>query len=123
MFRLENVAKTYKQGEKTVTALQSTTLGIESGEFISVVGASGSGKSTLLTLLGGMLAPTQGKVWFDGQSLYDLSVTDRAKLKSGPDVTFEALMPRPGNYRIWTQFLRGDSLTTVSFTVRAERLR
>jgi hypothetical protein len=48
---------------------------------------------------------------------------DRAKLRSGPDVTFEALMPRPGIYRIWTQFLRGETLTTVSFTVRAERLR
>jgi heavy metal-binding protein len=48
---------------------------------------------------------------------------DRAKLRGGPDVTFNAFMPKPGNYRIWTQFLRGDVLTTVSFTVRAERLR
>ena len=36
--------------------------------------------------------------------------------------TFNAFFPRPGNYRIWTQFQRGDVLTTVSFTVRAERL-
>lgn len=48
---------------------------------------------------------------------------DRAKLRGGPDVTFNAFMPKPGNYRIWTQFLRGDMLTTVTFTVRAERLR
>jgi len=48
---------------------------------------------------------------------------DRAKLNGGPDVTFEALFPRPGNYRIWTQFQRGDVLSTVSFTVRAVRLR
>lgn len=48
---------------------------------------------------------------------------DRTKLRGGPDVTFNAFMPRPGNYRIWTQFLRGDLLTTVMFTVRAERLR
>jgi putative ABC transport system ATP-binding protein len=81
MFSLENVAKIYRQGDKTVTALQPSTFTIDPGDFISVVGASGSGKSTLLTLLGGMLAPTQGKVWFDGQSLYDLSVTDRAKLR------------------------------------------
>lgn len=81
MFSLENVAKMYRQGDKTVTALQPSTFTIDSGDFISVVGASGSGKSTLLTLLGGMLAPTEGKVWFDGQSLYDLSVTDRAKLR------------------------------------------
>jgi hypothetical protein len=49
-------------------------------------------------------------------------ITDRAKLRSGPDVTFDALIPRPGNYRIWTQFLRGDTLTTVSFTIHAEHL-
>jgi hypothetical protein len=48
---------------------------------------------------------------------------DRESLRGGPDVTFEALFPRPGIYRIWSQFLRGDRLTTVSFTVRAERLR
>jgi hypothetical protein len=48
---------------------------------------------------------------------------DRAKLRGGPDVTFGALLPHAGNYRIWTQFLRGETLTTVSFTVRAERLR
>lgn len=48
---------------------------------------------------------------------------DRAKLRGGPDITFNAFMPKPGNYRIWTQFLRGDVLTTVTFTVRAERLR
>lgn len=81
MFRLDNVAKMYRQGDKTITALQSSTFSIDPGEFISVVGPSGSGKSTILTLLGGMLAPTQGKVWFDGQSLYELSVTERAKLR------------------------------------------
>jgi hypothetical protein len=44
------------------------------------------------------------------------------KLIGGPDVTFEAMLPRPGHYRIWTQFLRGGRLTTVSFTVQAVRL-
>jgi hypothetical protein len=38
-------------------------------------------------------------------------------------VTFEALLPRPGIYRVWTQFVRGDAEpTTVSFTVRARAL-
>jgi len=48
---------------------------------------------------------------------------DRSKLRGGPDATFNAFLPRPANYRIWTQFQRGETLTTVSFTVRAERLR
>ena len=81
MYRLESVSKHYSQSEQNVTALAPTTLDIAAGEFIAVVGPSGSGKSTLLTLLGGMLAPTDGKVWFDGESLYDLSVTKRAELR------------------------------------------
>lgn len=48
---------------------------------------------------------------------------DKSKLRGGPDATFNAFFPKPGNYRIWTQFQRGETLTTVSFTVRAERLR
>jgi hypothetical protein len=54
---------------------------------------------------------------------FDLEITDESKFFGGPEVTFEAMFPEPGNYKIWTQFLRGDTLTTVTFTVRAERLR
>jgi Heavy metal binding domain len=48
---------------------------------------------------------------------------DASKVRGGPDVTFNAFLPRPGNYRIWTQFQRGDRLTTVSFTIHAEPLK
>ncbi len=50
-------------------------------------------------------------------------VPDKSKLRGGPEATFNAFFPKPGNYRIWSQFQRGETLTTVSFTVRAERLR
>jgi len=40
-------------------------------------------------------------------------------LKGGPTVTFDALFPKPGHYRIWTQFKRGGKVSTVWFTVRA----
>lgn len=81
MFHLEAVGKQYHHAGTTVTALAPTTLDIEAGEFVAVVGPSGSGKSTMLTLLGGMLAPTEGKVWFDGRSLYDLTVAERAEIR------------------------------------------
>lgn len=48
---------------------------------------------------------------------------DRSKAKGGPAVTFEAMLPRPGTYRVWTQFLRGETLSTVSFTIAAQQLR
>jgi hypothetical protein len=39
----------------------------------------------------------------------------------GPDLTFHALFPKPGNYRIWLQFQRNNVLSTVPFTVRVSR--
>jgi hypothetical protein len=41
---------------------------------------------------------------------------DLEKLRGGPDVTFEGLMPKPGLYRAWTQFRRNDKLYTFAFT-------
>jgi putative ABC transport system ATP-binding protein len=81
MLRLENVSKVYGRGGQTVVALQPTTLHLAAGEYVAVVGPSGSGKSTLLTVLGGMLAPTTGQVFFGGQSLYDLALAKRAALR------------------------------------------
>lgn len=44
---------------------------------------------------------------------------DAVDPSGGPDITFDALFPRPGRYRIWTQFLRGGEVSTVFFTVEA----
>jgi hypothetical protein len=41
---------------------------------------------------------------------------DLERLRGGPDVTFEGLMPKPGNYRAWTQFRRNDKIHTFAFT-------
>jgi hypothetical protein len=43
---------------------------------------------------------------------------DLEKLRGGPDVTFEGLMPKPGNYRAWTQFRRNDKIYTFAFTFK-----
>jgi rRNA maturation protein Nop10 len=42
--------------------------------------------------------------------------SDLEKLRGGPDVTFEGLMPKPGRYRAWTQFRRNDKVHTFAFT-------
>jgi hypothetical protein len=41
---------------------------------------------------------------------------DLEKLRGGPDVTFEGLMPKPGRYRAWSQFRRHDRIHTFAFT-------
>ena len=51
------------------------------GEFVAVVGPSGSGKTTLLSMLGGMLAPSSGRIWLGDVSLYDATPANRAQLR------------------------------------------
>ena len=78
MIRLENVTKTYAGPSGPVTALGSTSLSVDAGEFVSIAGASGCGKTTLLMVLGGMLRPTSGQVEVAGEAPYALSNSQRA---------------------------------------------
>ncbi|MCA9096672.1 MAG: ATP-binding cassette domain-containing protein, partial [Planctomycetaceae bacterium] len=73
MLELDNINKQYQRRGSTVHALRDTSLTVETGEYVALIGPSGSGKTTMLSILGGMLAPTQGRVMLEGQSLYDLS--------------------------------------------------
>ncbi len=81
LFHLHQVSKTYRRRGSEVTAFRSTTVSIEKGDYVAVIGPSGSGKTTLLSMLGGMLTPDSGQVTFDGISLYEQSVAERAKLR------------------------------------------
>lgn len=81
MIRLQNISKVFQHRKHEVAALHPINLEIGVGEFVAVVGPSGSGKTTLLSILGGMLAPSEGKVHLHGHSLYDATVADRAKLR------------------------------------------
>lgn len=81
MLRMENVSKTYHHRGQKINALDDATVHIPRGDFVSLVGPSGSGKSTLLLMLGGMLSPSNGRVFLDNQSVYDLNLNDRAQLR------------------------------------------
>ena len=63
-----DLVKVYGNGME-VRALDGVSLGIERGEFISVMGPSGSGKSTLLNMLGALDRPTSGVVLVNGQDM------------------------------------------------------
>jgi len=51
------------------TALEDISLDVRAGEFLALVGPSGCGKSTLLDLLGGLTAPTSGRILLDGRPI------------------------------------------------------
>jgi len=61
--RLEQVSKTFRQGETRCTALRNITLDLPQGAFAAIIGPSGSGKTTLLNLITGIDRPTAGQVW------------------------------------------------------------
>ncbi|MDO5375441.1 ABC transporter ATP-binding protein [Staphylococcus rostri] len=75
--KVENLVKTFGQGEAATVVLKGLDFEVQPGEFVILNGASGSGKSTLLTILGGLLTPTEGKVSLDGQDLTQLSAKAR----------------------------------------------
>ncbi len=69
--RLESLCHVYSQStpfEKT--ALESVTLDFPAGEYVALLGHTGSGKSTLIQHLNGLLAPTSGRVLFDGEDIH-----------------------------------------------------
>lgn len=64
---LKNISKVFIREEKKIQALTDVNLHIEEGEFFSIVGPSGCGKSTLLNIITGLLKPTKGEIFLDGQ--------------------------------------------------------
>lgn len=71
---------TYVYGEGTPfrkVAVDNVDLEIEKGDFAGIIGHTGSGKSTLIQHFNGLLKPTSGAVYIDGEKLWD----DKAKLR------------------------------------------
>ena len=77
-----NLSKTYGEGHTAVNAVSNATFALEENEFVALVGPSGSGKTTLLSMIGGLLAPTQGTVEIGGTTVTDLSARERTRFRS-----------------------------------------
>lgn len=73
ILKVEGLTKIYGKGENQVVALDNVSFSVKKGEFVAIVGASGSGKSTLLHLIGGVDRPTSGKVFIDGNDIYQMN--------------------------------------------------
>ncbi|MBR3431508.1 MAG: ABC transporter ATP-binding protein [Clostridia bacterium] len=83
--RAENISRRYfrKHGEANFfEAVRSVSLTLESGKLTVLNGKSGSGKTTLLNMIGGLLNPSEGKVFLDETDLYALEDKDLSRLRS-----------------------------------------
>ena len=72
----KDLTKTYKAGNNHINAVDHTSICVERGDFVTIVGKSGSGKSTLLHLIGGLDYPTSGEVWIDNECITNMNEED-----------------------------------------------
>ncbi|MFC0234535.1 energy-coupling factor ABC transporter ATP-binding protein [Vagococcus entomophilus] len=81
IIELKNIDYHYRQEEEAepVLALNDISFKIKRGDWIAVIGHNGSGKSTLAKIIDGLLVPTRGEVWIDGQLLTEESVWEARK--------------------------------------------
>lgn len=68
---VENISKTYGEGESAVLAIKEASFEIYSGETVALLGPSGSGKTTLITMIGCITEPSSGKLTLDGDLMYE----------------------------------------------------
>ncbi len=73
LVEIKDVVKTFPVGGQTVTILKGLSLGVNRGEFVSIVGPSGNGKSTLLNMITGIDRPSAGEVWVTGKEVHRMS--------------------------------------------------
>ena len=126
--KAEEVTKTYLIGKRSLTVLDTVSVGIRPGETVAVIGPSGAGKSTLLHALGGLDQPTTGEVWFKGQSLYRLSPEERTMIRARHvGFVFQSyhLLPELDvveNVMLPTMAIRGMRRERAKTLARAEQL-
>lgn len=70
MIKIEKITKIFQSKKASVVALNEISLHIKVGAFVLIKGSSGCGKSTLLFTLGGMLTPSLGHLFFEGEDMY-----------------------------------------------------
>jgi len=75
--KLDHIDKSFTRGALTTEVLTGITLGIERGEFVTIIGHSGCGKTTLLNIVAGLIPSTSGGVILDNREV-DEPGPDRA---------------------------------------------
>lgn len=82
LIHLEGVKKVFYTEDVETHALSGIHLDIFPGEYVSISGPSGCGKSTLLSILGLLDSPTEGTYMLNKQSVANLSLSDRARIRN-----------------------------------------
>mgnify|MGYP003585306752 CR=1 FL=1 len=82
IIQIKNMTKMYELGGETVMALQSVSLDIQKGDFISVIGPSGSGKSTFMNMIGCLDRPDSGRYLIDNEVVGKMKSSQLATIRN-----------------------------------------
>ena len=83
ILQIQNLSKQFDG----LAALSNVSFEVHQGELLALVGPNGAGKSTLFNAIAGVFAPTQGRIWLDGQDITGL--TSHALARRGLARTFQ----------------------------------
>ncbi len=78
----KEIKKTYTMGSEKVRALQSISIEINRGEYVSFMGPSGSGKSTLMNIIGCLDTPTSGTYILNSKDVSDMTENELAEIRN-----------------------------------------
>ena len=78
----EDLRRTFQVGSETVEALKGINLGVDKGEFVSIMGPSGSGKTTLMNIIGCLDTPTDGFYYLNNQLVNKLDDDELASIRN-----------------------------------------
>lgn len=85
---LDHVSVVYKDGGTETQALTDVSIQINKGDFIGIIGHTGSGKSTMIQTFNGLIAPTEGHIYFNGKDISD-SDFDKKALRTSVGMVFQ----------------------------------
>lgn len=73
VLKVQNIEETYQSDNGEIIALKNISFSMQKGEFLSIVGPSGCGKSTLLSIIAGLLRPSAGEIFVNGEKITGVS--------------------------------------------------
>ena len=82
VIEVNDIVKTYGEGEAAVHALAGVTTSVAQGEYVAIMGSSGSGKSTLMNIIGCLDVPTSGTYLLDGVDVSELNESQLALVRN-----------------------------------------
>ena len=83
LISLKNIGFKIKTEEKEVEILKNINLSFEAGKIYAITGPNGGGKSSIARMIMGINKPTKGKIFFNGEEINAMSISERAKMGIG----------------------------------------